>query len=183
MRRGKIIKGFLLYRILKRLPFFPFIPIFRRAVLPIWLFRHRLPRALRRVKRPRAKVAATPAGLTPVELEQTTMTKAETFPGRAAARGPRTTRQEPDTLPAGKRARGGDDSRHRIPNQAPHNEHGHRRALRRLRARGQRDGPSLAQVQPEEPRPHQDRRVPAPPRDEPQRDAEATVDTATGNPN
>ena len=59
MRRGKIIKGFLLYRILKRLPFFPFIPIAPGALLIgsfITAFR-----ALRRVERLEQQVAATPA--------------------------------------------------------------------------------------------------------------------------
>ena len=59
MRRGKIIKGFLLYRILKRLPLFPFIPIAPGAML-VGSFVNSL-RALRRVKRLEEKVAATPA--------------------------------------------------------------------------------------------------------------------------
>jgi hypothetical protein len=59
MRRGKIIKGFLLYRILKRLPLFPFIPIAPGALL-IGSFVTAI-RALRRVKRLEQQVAATPA--------------------------------------------------------------------------------------------------------------------------
>jgi hypothetical protein len=64
MRRAKIIKGFLLYRLLKRLPlkkipFFPLIPIAPGALL-LGSFVTAV-RALRRVKRLEQRVAATPA--------------------------------------------------------------------------------------------------------------------------
>ena len=62
MRRGKVIKAFLLYRILKRLPFsryLPFIPIAPGALL-IGSFVTAI-RALKRVKRLEQQVGATPA--------------------------------------------------------------------------------------------------------------------------
>ena len=70
----------------------------------------------------------------------------------------------------------GDGSRAGSRNQTSHNEHG-TAARYGVYESDQRDGPSLAKVEPQEPRPHQDRRPPASRRDEPQRDAEAAVDT------
>ena len=59
MRRGKIIKGFVLYRLLKRLPLFPFIPLAPGALLFGSFFASL--RALRRVKRLEQRFEATTA--------------------------------------------------------------------------------------------------------------------------
>ena len=56
MRRGKIIKGFLLYRLLKKSPLFPLIPLAPAGLL-FGSFLNSL-RALRRVKRLEQRVAA-----------------------------------------------------------------------------------------------------------------------------
>ena len=59
MHRGKIVKGFLLYRILKRLPLFPLIPLAPGGLL-IGSFVTAI-RALRRVKRLEQRLDATAA--------------------------------------------------------------------------------------------------------------------------
>jgi hypothetical protein len=59
MRRGRIVKGYVLYRLLKKLPLFPLIPLAPGALLVgsfVTAFR-----ALRRVKRLEQRVAASAA--------------------------------------------------------------------------------------------------------------------------
>jgi len=59
MRRGRIIKGFILYRLLKKLPLFPLIPIVPGAVLFSSFFTAL--RALSRVKRLEQRLETNPA--------------------------------------------------------------------------------------------------------------------------